>query len=127
MNAYLMSKDARRQANFYVEALGGEIQLLTTYGETPGTPEEMKDKVMHMTLTLAGTNTFMLADSFEEATYNRGICIALNYEDESEARMAYEKLSEGGESKYPFSLQPWGAYYGEVVDQFGVNWMITKS
>lgn len=53
MNAYLMSKDAKSQANFYIDSLGGE-------------------------------------------------------------------------SKYPFALQPWGAYYGEVIDLFGVTWMITK-
>ncbi|GGA14581.1 hypothetical protein GCM10008018_69350 [Paenibacillus marchantiophytorum] len=46
--------------------------------------------------------------------------------DASEAETAYAKLSVGGESKYPLALQPWGAYYGEVVDKFGVTWMITK-
>ncbi|MFS0722404.1 VOC family protein [Paenibacillus sp. 1P07SE] len=126
MNAYLMSEDARGQANFYIEALGGEIQFLTTFGETPGTPEVMKDKVMHLALTVAGTNTFMMSDSFEPVAYNRSICLSLTYNDEAEARTAYTKLSEGGESKHPFSLQPWGAYYGEVVDKFGVTWMVSK-
>jgi PhnB protein len=124
--SYLMSEDARGQANFYVESLGGGIQLLTTFGETPGTPEAMKDKVMHLTLTVAGTNTLMMSDSFEPVLYNRSFSLALNYDDVSEASSAYAKLSEGGESKYPLALQPWGAYYGEVVDKFGVTWMITK-
>jgi PhnB protein len=126
IHSYLMSEDARGQANFYMESLGGEIQFLTTFGETPGTPEAMKDKVMHLALTVAGMNTLMISDSFELVSYNRSISLALTYDDESEARMAYVKLSEGGESKYPFALQPWGAYYGEVVDKFGVTWMITK-
>ncbi|OBZ11413.1 VOC family protein [Bacillus sp. FJAT-26390] len=126
IHSYLMSEDARGQANFYVESLGGEIQFLTTFGETPGTPEAMKDKVMHLALTVAGENTLMISDSFESVSYNRSISLALNYDDESEAATAYAKLSEGGESKYPFALQPWGAYYGEVVDKFGVTWMITK-
>jgi len=127
IHAYLMSEDARGQANFYVESLGGEIQFLTTFGETPGIPEAMKDKVMHLALTVAGTNTLMMSDSFEPVSYNRSICLALNYDEVSEAQTAYAKLSEGGVSKYPLALQPWGAYYGEVVDKFGVTWMITKS
>lgn len=126
IHSYLMSEDARGQANFYVESLGGEIQFLTTFGETPGTPEAMKDKVMHLALTVAGTNTLMISDSFEPVSYNRSISISLSYDDVSEASRAYAKLSEGGESKYPFAPQPWGAYYGEVVDKFGVTWMITK-
>lgn len=126
INSYLMSEDARGQANFYVEALGGEIQFFTTYGETPGTPEAIKDKIMHLALNVAGSNTLMFADSFEPVSYNRCISLSLNYDDETEARTAYAKLSEGGESKYPFALQPWGAFYGEVIDKFGVTWMITK-
>ncbi|WP_282940542.1 VOC family protein [Paenibacillus sp. RC67] len=126
IHSYLMSEDARGQANFYIESLGGKIQFLTTFGETPGTPEAMKDKVMHLALTVAGMNTLMISDSFEPVSYNRSISLALTYDDESEARKAYAHLSEGGESKYPFALQPWGAYYGEVVDKFGVTWMITK-
>jgi PhnB protein len=126
IHSYLMSEDARGQANFYMESLGGEIQFLTTFGESPGTPEAMKDKVMHLALTVAGTNTLKISDSFEPVSYNRSISLALTYGDESEARMAYAKLSEGGKSKYPFDLQSWGAYYGEVVDKFGVTWMITK-
>ncbi|MEC0244279.1 VOC family protein [Paenibacillus chitinolyticus] len=126
IHSYLMSEDARGQANFYVESLGGEIQFLTTFGEAPGTPEAMKDKVMHLALTVAGTNKLMLSDSFEPVSYTRSISLALNYDDLSEAGTAYAKLSEGGESKYPLALQPWGAYYGEVIDKFGVTWMITK-
>lgn len=126
LNPYMMSEDARGQANFYIESLGGEIQFLTTFGETPGTPEAIKDKVMHLALTVAGTNTLMISDSFEPVLYNRSISLSLTYDDVSEAQAAYAKLSEGGESKYPLALQPWGAYYGEVVDKFGVTWMITK-
>ncbi|KQL52738.1 glyoxalase [Heyndrickxia shackletonii] len=126
LNAYLMSEDARNQANFYVESLGGEIQSLRTFSEAPGTPEAMKDKVMHLALTVAGSNMLMISDSFVPVSGSRSISLALTYDNESEAREAYTKLSEGGEAKYPFALQPWGAYYGEVVDKFGVTWMITK-
>lgn len=48
IHSYLMSEDARGQAKFYVDSLGGKIQFLTTFSETPGTPEAMKDKVMHL-------------------------------------------------------------------------------
>jgi len=126
LNSYLMSEDARGQANFYVDSLGGEILSLKTFSEAPGTPEEVKDKVMHLSLMVAGRNMLMISDSFEPVPSSRSISLALTYDNESEAREAYDKLGEGGENKYPFVLQPWGAYYGEVIDKFGVTWMITK-
>ncbi|WP_102272270.1 VOC family protein [Cytobacillus massiliigabonensis] len=126
LNAYLLSEDARSQANFYVESLGGEVLSVRTFGDAPGSPEAMKDKVMHLSLVVAGRNMLMISDSFEPISSSRSISLALTYDNESEAREAYSKLGEGGENKYPFALQPWGAYYGEVVDKFGVTWMITK-
>jgi PhnB protein len=126
LNSYLMSEDARSQADFYLESLGGEIVSLKSFGEVPGTPEDMKEKVMHLSLMIAGNNILMLSDSFEQVVGNRSISLALTYDNESEAREAYTKLGEGGENKYPFALQPWGAHYGEVIDKFGVTWMITK-
>ncbi|MBB3068814.1 PhnB protein [Paenibacillus baekrokdamisoli] len=92
----------------------------------PDTPEAVKDKVMHMVLTVAGANTLFLSDSFEPVNGSRSITIALTYDVEAEAREAYSNLGEGGTIKFPFDLQPWGAYYGEVVDKFGVTWMIVK-
>lgn len=126
LNSYLMSEDARSQAYFYVESLGGEILSLKTFDEAPGTPEAMKDKVMHLSLMVAGSNILMISDSFEPVSSSRSISLALTYDIESEAREAYTKLGVGGENKYPFALQPWGACYGEVIDKFGVTWMITK-
>lgn len=116
----------KKPGGFYVEALSGEILSLKTFGEAPGTPDTIKDKVMHLSLMVAGRNTLMISDSFEPVSSSRSISLALTYDNEPEAREAYAKLGDGGENKYPFSLQPWGAYYGEVIDKFGVTWMITK-
>lgn len=86
LNSYLMSEDARSQADFYLESLGGEIVSLKTFGEVPDTPEDMKEKVMHLSLKIAGNNILMLSDSFEQVVGNRSISLALTYDNESEAR-----------------------------------------
>ncbi|WP_136605182.1 VOC family protein [Paenibacillus dokdonensis] len=126
LNPYVMSEDARKQAEFYKQALGGEILSVKTLGEVPGTPEEAKDRVMHLVLTIAGTNTLFMSDSFQQVSGSRNISLSLSYDSEFEARTAYDNLGEGGVLQYPFELQPWGSYYGEVVDQFGVTWQIVK-
>ncbi|MCK8486678.1 VOC family protein [Paenibacillus sp. MBLB2552] len=127
LNAYIQSEDASAQAGFYAQALGGEILSKMTYGDIPGTPESNKDKVMHMVLSVAGGNLLFLADSPLELTRGgRIISLSLTFTDEAEARQSFGNLAQGGSVKYPFELQPWGAYYGEIEDKFGVNWMIVK-
>jgi PhnB protein len=126
LNAYIHSEDAREQAAFYEQALGGEIRSVMTFGQVPGTPETTKDKVMHMVLAVAGENLLFLSDSFGQASRGRAISLALSYGSEDEARNAFGNLAKGGTVKFPFELQQWGAYYGEVEDQFGVAWQIVK-
>lgn len=123
---YLMSEDARVQAEFYKNALGGEIHLVKTLDEVPGTPDTAKDKVMHLVLSVAGENTLFLSDSFLPAEASRKISLSLAFDDEEEARNAFLKLSEAGTEQYPFAVQPWGAFYGEVVDRYGITWQIVQ-
>ncbi|WP_276356835.1 VOC family protein [Cohnella caldifontis] len=126
LNAYIQSEDAKAQAGFYAQALSGEIVSVMTLGQMPGTPEEQKDKVMHMVLTVAGGNVLFLADTFGPAGGGRTVSLSLNFGDLDQARQAFANLSEGGTVKFPFEQQPWGAHYGEIEDKFGISWMIVK-
>ncbi|MFD0590147.1 VOC family protein [Paenibacillus sp. GCM10027627] len=126
LNVYIKSEDARKQAAFYTEALGGETVMLRTHGEAYEAPELIQNKVMHMVLSVAGGNTLFLSDAFEPATGVSSLHLALTFGNEDEAKEAFQNLAEGGAVRYPFALQPWGAYYGEVMDAFGVTWQIVK-
>lgn len=64
LTSYIVSTDARAQAEFYIQALGGEVQSLMTHGQLPGAAEEIQDKVMHMVLSVAGGNVLFLSDAF---------------------------------------------------------------
>ena len=41
-----------------------------------------------------------------------------------EADRLFTALSEGGKVQMPIADQPWGDYYGDFQDKFGVHWMI---
>ncbi|WP_309568632.1 hypothetical protein [Paenibacillus sp. sptzw28] len=62
LRPYIFSEDARSQAAFYADALGGEIVDVKTYGDAPHAEESMKDRVMHLVLQAAGQR-FYMADS----------------------------------------------------------------
>lgn len=125
--AYIMSEDAKAQAEFYIHALGGEILSVTTHGQLPGAKEELKDKVVNMSLIAAGVR-FMMSDSvFEPVVRGNAINLSLEYAAEAEARNAFDKLAESGNVICPLEPAFWGSLYGQLEDKFGVRWMITTA
>ncbi len=126
---YIYSDDAKTQAEFYANALGGEIILSKTFAELPPTAphadERLRDKILHLRLRAAG-QVFFMSDSVREPVQRgNGLDLTLEFADENEARQAFEGLSAGGELLMPFARQFWGSMSGMVVDPFGVRWQIT--
>ncbi|MNI30512.1 hypothetical protein D3C73_843610 [compost metagenome] len=123
--AYLMSEDARAQAGFYIQALGGKMNSITTHGDLPDAREDLKDKVINLSFNAAGVH-FMMSDSiFEPVSYGNSVNLNLEFADEAEAREAFDRLAEGGVVKEAIAPAFWGALYGHVQDKFGILWMIT--
>lgn len=126
LTPYIISEDARSQSEFYVQALGGEILTLMTHEQLMGAQHVSKDKVMHMSMVIAGGNPIFMADAFEEPlTYGSGITLSIAYKTESEADEAFAKLAAGGNVKHSIKQQPFGMYFGELSDKYGVRWTIT--
>ncbi|MCQ6563901.1 VOC family protein [Paenibacillus mendelii] len=122
---YIMSEDARAQAEFYTYALGGEILSVMTHGQLPEAKEELKDKVVNLSLMAGGIN-FLMSDSvFEPIIRGNAINLSLEFTTDAEARDAFDKLAEGGKVKCPLEPAFWGALYGHIEDKYGVMWMIT--
>ncbi|GIP40548.1 VOC family protein [Paenibacillus sp. J31TS4] len=124
LTPYFYSEDARAQAQFYIEAMGGEILEQKTYGEAPGTEEGMKDKIIHMRFTAADV-TFFIADSMHEAPGQNSYDLNLEFRAEDEARRAFAGLAEGGRVLMDLEKQFWGSLFGRVEDKFGVKWQIS--
>ncbi|WP_336772922.1 VOC family protein [Paenibacillus sp. MMO-58] len=127
LTAYILSEDAKAQAAFYVQALGGEILSVVTHGQLPESHEELKDMVVNLSMTAAGIN-FLMSDSvFEPLRQGNAINLSLEYSDEAEARGAFEKLAVNGKVICPLEPAFWGALFGHIEDKFGIRWMITTT
>ncbi|ULL17194.1 VOC family protein [Paenibacillus sp. H1-7] len=125
LTPYFYSEDARAQARFYVEALGGEIRNQMTYGQAPGTDEAIKDKIIHMAFTAAGVD-FYIADTMHESPgRSSGFDLSLEFQSEEEARQAFSKLSEGGKVIMALEKQFWGSIFGRLEDKYGIKWQIS--
>ncbi|CAI6083170.1 VOC family protein [Cohnella sp. JJ-181] len=125
LKPYILSEDARSQADFYLQALGGKRMSVGTHGELMGAQDEFKDKVMHMCIAIAGDNYVFLADAMEPPGQGSALALTIEYGTRDEAREAFGKLAEGGTVLHPIETQPFGLYFGELKDKYGIRWMIT--
>ena len=126
LNPYLIfSGNAEEVLNFYKDALGGEITMLSRYGDSPmPTDEDYKNKVMHSRLVFDG-NLVMISDDMKGHPVSTGGNVQLNIEVESLDRIneVFEKMSEGGKVTLPLQDMFWGARFGMLQDKFGISWM----
>ncbi|WP_219834517.1 VOC family protein [Paenibacillus sp. R14(2021)] len=122
LRPYIYSENAIVQAEFYVNALGGEIVSVQTFGDMPGGSQADKDRVMHLVAQAAGL-TFYLADS-GSVHRGSGLDLTLEFETEAAAAQAFDKLAVGGEILMPFERMFWGSMFGRLTDRFGVRWQI---
>ncbi|MBP2437466.1 VOC family protein [Microbacterium amylolyticum] len=87
--------------------------------DMPGPP----DWVMHGQLDLEGGITLMAADG--PATRSSGnVDICLYGEDTSEMEAIFTQLSDDADVTLPFAPAPWGNMFGQLVDKFGIGWML---
>jgi PhnB protein len=118
--------NAREAMTFYQQVLGGELSI-TNFGDIdmPGTPEDLKGKVMHSMLD-NDTLTFMASDTAPGMPNTPGtnITMALSGTDAAKLRKFWDGLSAGGQITAPLEKQAWGDEYGSLTDRFGINWMV---
>jgi len=113
--------------NFYVKALGGEIKDLMRFEGSP--VENMsadKQKVMHSHFAVDGNILLMASDSGQggpEATHGGLVHLSLNFTDSGKMENVFATMSDGGKATMPLQDTFWGARFGMLTDQFGVNWM----
>jgi len=110
----------------YERALGGKLEVMVTYGETPlaeAVPPAWRDRIVHATLTI-GEAVIAGAD-VEGYERPRGFFVLVNARDAGEAERVFAALSEGGRVTMPLQPVFWSEAFGVVIDRFGVPWEVT--
>ena len=118
--------NAEDALNFYKDALGGEITMLSRYKDSPmPVDEDYKEKVIHARLKF-GDNLIMISDTFKGNKTSTGgnIQMSLEVDDENKMEEVFSKLAEGGKVTMPLQKQFWGAKFGMLTDKFGTGWML---
>lgn len=113
---------------YYQSVFGGELTI-QKYSEfdISGFPYEPDpDWVAHG--ELRGTVNMSGGDGGEHALGSPVYAMMIYATDVDEGRAVLEKLAEdGGGHVTPYGKAPWGDYYGETRDRFGVTWAVVSS
>ena len=125
IDPYLIFNGNCRQAmQFYADCLGAEVYMMT-YGEGPGEqPEAIKDKIMHAKVT-KGDLVIMASDPHDATPNTQGdnFFLNLNCDSVEEIERVFGAVGKNGKVLLPLQDMFWGARFGMLKDQFGVNWM----
>jgi len=127
LNPYINVPDgkARDATEFYQSVLGGELNVMT-FGDM-GADGDLANQVMHAQLETPAGFTLMGADAPEgmaQVTYGDNISVSLSGDDTEELTGYFNGLAEGGNITMPLETQVWGDVFGQVVDRFGVSWLV---
>lgn len=112
--------------NFYKDCFGCDSLEVRTFRDSPSNvPENYKDKVMHAEFR-SGDLFFMASDTPPSNQVKTGntITLSINLNDENEQTGIWDKLSQGAQILMPLNNTFWGARFGMLIDQYGINWML---
>ncbi len=110
---------------FYAACLGAELSMMP-FSQGPGeVPKEAKDRIMHSKLEKRGATLLMASDTMPGMPFKEGnnFSITVNCESQSDIDGLFKAFSEKGKVTMPLQDTFWGARFGTLTDQFGVNWM----
>ena len=133
INPYLIfNGDCEAAFLFYKSVFGGEFPFMGKFSDMPPAEgqeplsEQDKNRVMHVSLPIGETILYGSDSNTQSGDVKMGenVSISINAESRAEADIIFIGLSENGVIKMPLTDTFWGAYFGMLIDKFGIHWMI---
>ena len=94
-------------------------------------PASERDLVMHAELPILAGHVLMATDMLrsmdQQTRVGNNTTLCLDVDSREVADRLYEALSDGGSEGSPMADMPWGAYWGVVLDRYGVRWMVNHT
>jgi PhnB protein len=114
---------AREALTFYQEVFGGELRLFTLaeFNRTDGPADAIAHGELTGLVSVGGSD----AVGGQPTVKLEGFLLSLLGTAEPEVlHQWFEALADGGRVVDPLALKPWGATDGQVVDRFGLAWLV---
>ena len=137
VNTYLNFQGHTEEAfSSYAKVFGTDITMLSRFSDMPAAspgdlPAEGRDLVMHAELPIIGGHVLMATDMLRsmghETRIGNNTTLCLDVDSREEGDRLYGALSEGGSEGSPMADMPWGAYWGVILDRYGIRWMMNHA
>jgi PhnB protein len=137
VNTYLNFQGQAEEAfGLYARTFGTEVTMLSRYSDMPAVgpgelPAEEQNLVLHAELPIIGGHLLMATDMLgsmgQQTRIGNNTTLCLDVDSREEADRLYDALSDGGSEASPMADMPWGAYWGVVLDRYGIRWMINQT
>ncbi|MCL5028005.1 MAG: VOC family protein [Bacteroidetes bacterium] len=113
--------------NTYAKVFNGKVTIQQRY-DNPAmkAPKEYHNKVLHASIQFDDI-AILASDIMPGGQLSRGssdVSLSLNVSSLEESKRIFEQLAEGGKVHHPFEKQFWGAWHGNLVDKYGIRWMV---
>ena len=116
--------NAREALEFYASVFGGELQLHTyeAFSRTDGPADAIAHGVLHRgPVSLFGSD----AAPGDVPMRLEGVSLSLLGTAEPEVlHRWFDRLAESGTVLDPLGPKPWGASDGQVLDRYGLCWLV---
>tara|TARA_R110001632_G_scaffold102664_5_gene211111 strand:+ start:947 stop:1351 length:405 start_codon:yes stop_codon:yes gene_type:complete len=115
--------------NFYKEVLDGEFLVKMRYAEGP--PEYLvkgsEDKIMHTTLSFGNDCELKASDTLHKPiVIGNTYTVSITADDDEHGEKIFNGFAIKGKVEMPFQKVFWGGKFGNLTDQFGIQWMISS-
>ncbi|MGH2645115.1 MAG: VOC family protein [Chitinophagaceae bacterium] len=113
--------------NFYKTIFDGRVEIQSRYDNPQmKAPADYKNKVLHGRLYF-GDLVIYASDIFpgKHASKNSGdVQFSLEVTDPGYGKNIFNQLAEGGKTGVAFEKQFWGQWHGNLIDKYGIRWMV---
>lgn len=112
---------------FYKSIFGGEahVQLAKDGPNAGNTPPEKMDGVFHAEYNAGAGFQLLASDMMSDTMHPDGdISLAVTCDSAEQLQEWFDKLADGGNVVWPVRDSEWGSLYGQVVDRYGIQWML---
>ena len=127
---FILNGKAEQAIGFYQRALGAKVEAMQRFGDVDQScPVAMKSQVMHAALRV-GDAVLMMSDggpAGDAPLQSGNVNVALQFDDPDQARRCFDALATNGKVVQPLIDAPWGALFGALSDEFGINWMFNSA
>ena len=133
VSVYLNFANSTEEAfAFYKSIFGTEYaREPARYGDMPGVADDLRELILNIQLPIADGYLLMGSDVPDAMGFDlkvgNNVQICLHPDTREEADRLYAALAEGGNAHMPLGDQFWGDYYGELVDKFGITWLVSHT